>query len=102
MGSGMTRNGFFLRLAASVAIDLFDMTVGRTMFIVPWEEGVGAVVLTLMWGPAGLLYLGELADFTEQFDGFIPLATLIGLYVGWKEGFLFGAKKPPEVLPPKA
>jgi hypothetical protein len=31
-----------------------------------------------------------LADVTEQVDGFLPLATLIALYVGVKEGHLFG------------
>ena len=36
-----------------------------------------------------MLYLGELADFTEQIDGFIPTASLLGLYVGWRKGFLF-------------
>jgi hypothetical protein len=95
--SAMTRTGFFIRLAASVVIDLADFTVGRALIPIPWEEGVGALILSLMWGPAGLLYLGELADMTEQVDAFIPLATLIGLYVGWREGHLFGkpASTPP-------
>jgi hypothetical protein len=87
----MTRTGFFVRLAISVVIDLADFTIGRALIPIPWEEGVGALLLSLMWGPAGLLYLGELADMTEQFDAFLPLATLIGLYVGWREGHLFGA-----------
>jgi hypothetical protein len=95
----MTRTGFFIRLAISAAIDLADFTIGRAMFPIPWEEGVGAALTTLMWGPAGLLYAAELADFTGQFDAFIPAATLIGLYVGWREGHLFGASgadaKPP-------
>jgi hypothetical protein len=47
-----------------------------------------------------LLYLGELADFTEQVDGFIPTATLIGLYVGWREGFLLGKKRDASPTPP--
>ena len=29
-----------------------------------------------------------LADFTDQIDGFIPTATLIALYVGWREGHI--------------
>jgi hypothetical protein len=93
----MTRTGFLWRLAASVAIDLADFTLGRALFALPWEEGVGAVVMGLLWGPLGLLYIAELADFTEQLDAFVPAATLIGLFVGWREGLLFGPRKPPRV-----
>lgn len=89
----MTRRGFFLRLALSAGIDLFDFTVGRGLFLVPWEEGVGAAALLPLWGWAGLLYLVEFADLTEQFDGFIPTATLIGLVTGWRRGLLFGPPK---------
>jgi hypothetical protein len=84
----MTRAGFLFRMAVSVAIDVADLTVGRLMFPVPWEEGAGAVILFFLWGPAGLAYLWELADMTEQIDAFVPTATLIGLYVGWREGLL--------------
>lgn len=90
----MTRRGYFLRLAASIVIDGLDFTVGRALFPIPWEEGVGAAALTLLWGPWGLLYLGEIADFTEQIDAAIPSATLIGLIVGWRRGFLFGRPHP--------
>lgn len=88
----MTRTGFFIRLAISVALDLLDLTIGRALFAVPWEEGAGAAIATLLWGPAGIVYLLELVDVTEQFDAFIPAATLIGLWVGWRKGFLFGKK----------
>lgn len=91
----MTRTGFFIRLALSLAIDIADFTIGRALFPVPWEEGVGAAILFLLWGPAGLVYLWELADLTEQLDGFIPTATLIGLYVGWREGHLLGKPRDP-------
>jgi hypothetical protein len=88
----MTQTGFFWRLAVSVAIDLADLTVGRLMPLIPWEEGVGAASMTVLWGPMGLLYAAELIDFTEQLDAFIPMATLIALLVGWRNGFLFPAK----------
>jgi hypothetical protein len=86
----MTRSGYFLRLAFSVVIDVFDFTLGRLPIFGAVTEGVGTVVLMAMWGPAGLLNLWELVDFTEQADAFIPTATLVALYVGWREGFLFG------------
>ncbi|MBY0563954.1 MAG: hypothetical protein K2P58_07185 [Hyphomonadaceae bacterium] len=86
----MTRTGYFLRLAFSVAIDLVDFTLGRIPVFGTVNEGVGTAVLFMMWGPMGLANLWELADFTEQADGFIPTATLIALFVGWREGHLFG------------
>lgn len=93
-GIAVTRKGFLIRLAISVAIDLFDFTIGRTPIFGAVGEGIGSLVLTALWGPVGLLYLGELADFTEQIDGFLPLATLIALYVGWRQGHLFGRAAP--------
>lgn len=88
----MTRNGFFWRLAFSIVIDLLDLTLGRIPLFGAVTEGVGAVVLFGLWGPAGLTYLWELADFTEQADAFIPTATLIALFVGWREGILPGKR----------
>jgi len=86
----MTRRGYFLRLAFSIVIDLFDFTLGRIPGFGSVTDGVGTVVLYAMWGPAGLANLWELADFTDQVDGFIPTSTLIALYVGWRQGFFGG------------
>lgn len=86
----MTRTGYFVRLAISVAIDLVDFTIGRVPIVGSVEEGAGALVLVALWGWPGLFYLGELADPTDQFDGFLPTATLVALWVGYKQGFLFG------------
>lgn len=88
----MSRTGFMWRLAISVGIDLADFTFGRLLALVPWEEGVGTALLVALWGPMGLLYATELLDLTEQFDAFLPMATLIALMVGWREGVLFAPK----------
>ncbi|MDX2275210.1 MAG: hypothetical protein NW206_07135 [Hyphomonadaceae bacterium] len=88
----MTKREYFIRLGISLAIDLFDTLLGRVPIFGTVTDGVGAFVLYLLWGKAGLAYLWELADLTDQFDGFIPTATLIGLYVGWREG-MFGGKR---------
>jgi hypothetical protein len=93
----MTRRGYFLRLAFSVVIDLFDLTLGRIPIFGSVTEGVGTIVLMALWGPVGLVNLLELLDFTDQADSFIPTATLVALYVGWKEG-MFG-KSSTEVTP---
>lgn len=95
----MTRRGYFLRLAFSVVIDIFDFTLGRIPIFGSVTEGVGTIVLTALWGPAGLLNLFELLDFTEQADAFIPTATLVALYVGWREGFIGGRNNVPDTTP---
>jgi hypothetical protein len=94
----MTRTGYLVRLGLSVAIDLADLTLGRIPVVGGLGEGAGAVVLTALWGPAGLLYLAELADFTEQLDAFVPTATMIALLVGWREGLLGRRKKAVDAL----
>ncbi|KAF0180476.1 MAG: hypothetical protein IV086_09970 [Hyphomonadaceae bacterium] len=86
----MTRTGYFVRLAISVAIDLVDFTLGRIPIVGSVGEGGGALVLMALWGLPGALYLGELADPTDQLDGFLPTATLVALWVGYRQGFLFG------------
>jgi hypothetical protein len=91
----MTRRGYFLRLAFSVVIDLFDFTLGRIPVFGSATDGVGTVVMYAMWGPVGLVNLLEVIDVTEFADGFIPTSTLVALYVGWRQGFLTGKAMPP-------
>lgn len=95
----MTRSGYFFRLAFSIVIDLFDLTLGRIPIFGSVTEGVGTVVLLAMWGPIGLANLWELVDWTDQADSFVPTATLVALYVGWKQGFLIGKASVPAERP---
>lgn len=107
----MTRRGFFIRLGVSIAIDLLNFTIGRVPIIGSVEDLAGIALLTWMWGPVGLFSLWELGDVTEQIDGFVPSATLIALFVGYKKGFI-GKKEatateprnvtpaPPQRIPP--
>lgn len=89
----MTRTGYFIRLALSVAIDALDFTLGRIPILGSVGEGLGAGFMFALWGPGGLAYAWELVDVTDQLDGFIPTATIIALIIGWRNGMLFG--KPP-------
>lgn len=94
----MTRSGYFWRLALSILIDIADFTLGRIPIFGTVTDGVGTIVLFALWGPAGLVNAWELVDVTDQVDGFIPTATLIGLYVGWKQG-MFAKKAGTELAP---
>jgi len=56
------------------------MTVGRVLFAVPFSgEIIGCAVGYALYGPKAFYYAFEILDPTEQIDGFIPTATLIGL-----------------------
>lgn len=91
----MNRRTYFLKLAFSVVIDIFDFTLGRIPIFGTVTDGVGTLVLMAMWGPAGLVNAWELLDVTDQADAFIPTATLVALYVGWKNGmFSKGSSTP--------
>jgi len=66
------------KLAVCIAYDLFDMTLGRALFLVPFSgEVVGVALCAGMFGWKGVWYGLESLDPTEQLDGFIPLATII-------------------------
>lgn len=94
----LSRRGYWVRLAISVAIDVLDFTFGRIPIFGAIGEGAGTLLLVALWGPAGFFYLSELPDITEQIDGFIPTATLIALYVGWRQGHI-GSRHAPATTP---
>ncbi|HWA01579.1 MAG TPA: hypothetical protein VG841_14825 [Caulobacterales bacterium] len=89
----MTRSGYFTRLAISVLIDAADLVFGWMPGVGTAEDGVGAVAVFALWGKPGLAYVFEFVDVFDFTDAVLPTATLIGLYVGWREGFLFPRKK---------
>lgn len=68
------------RTLVAIAVDIFDFTIGRFLFAVPFSgEIIGVVICYCMFGPRALLYATEVLDPTEQIDGFIPAATLIAM-----------------------
>jgi hypothetical protein len=69
-----------LKLIICIIYDLFDFTIGRLLFATPFMgELIGCVLAGLLFGKAGLFYGLEVIDPTEQFDGFIPTATIIAI-----------------------
>ena len=68
------------KFAVCIAVDLFDFTIGRFLFPVPFVgEVIGCAICASMFGWGGVFYGLEAIDFTEQLDGFIPTATIIAL-----------------------
>lgn len=69
-----------MKLFIAILVDIFDFTIGRFLFAVPFSgEIIGVVICYCMFGPKALFYALEALDPTEQIDGFIPTATLIAL-----------------------
>ena len=69
-----------MKILIAILVDLFDFTVGRMLFVVPFSgEIIGVFICYLMFGPRAFTYALEALDPTEQIDGFIPTATLIAL-----------------------
>ena len=95
----MTKRGFYIRLAICIVVDLLDATIGRLPMTGSLGEGFTVPIMYLLWGPIGLAYGWELVDVLDQLDGFVPTATLIALFVGWRQGLIFGRKKPTDIEP---
>ncbi|MEA3015193.1 MAG: hypothetical protein QOD42_3738 [Sphingomonadales bacterium] len=66
------------KLCACMLYDLFDMTIGRILFVAPFSgEIIGCVLCASFFGWRGVFYGLEAIDPTEQLDGFLPMATII-------------------------
>lgn len=69
-----------LKLMVCAGYDLFDMTIGRIMFPIPFlGEAIGCGIACALFGKSGMFYGLEAIDFTEQVDGFVPTASIIAL-----------------------
>ncbi len=67
------------KFAIALVLDLIDFTIGRAPILGVGMDALAAGVAVLLWGWKGLFALWELADPTEQIDGFAPTQTLIAL-----------------------
>lgn len=67
------------KLVISIVIDLLDFTVGRMFGFGLLFDAMSVAIAVYFWGPTGLFALWELADPSEQVDGFVPTLTLIAL-----------------------
>ena len=78
-GSGWHQAKKFLKLGLCLTMDFFDFFIGRLLgFGIAFDIGC-ALIATALWGKRGWWALLEVADITEQLDGFVPTCTIIAL-----------------------
>jgi len=68
-----------VKLALAVLLDILDFTLGRITGVGSVVDVVFAGIAFVLWGPIGLIHLWEVADPSDQIDGFVPTMTLIAL-----------------------
>jgi hypothetical protein len=69
----------FGKLLIAIVLDVVDFTLGRVLGVGTVMDVVFAAVAFALWGPVGLIALWEVADPSEQIDGFVPTMTLIAI-----------------------
>ena len=69
----------YAKLAAAVALDIADFFIGRIIGFGTGFDLVLAAAGFLLFGWRGLVQLWEVADPTDQIDGFVPTLTLVAL-----------------------
>lgn len=67
------------KLVAAVLLDVADFTVGRIIGFGTGFDIVLAGIGFAMFGWKGLVQLWEVADPSDQIDGFVPTLTLVAL-----------------------
>ena len=68
-----------VKLLICIVIDVLDFTVGRILLGGIVMDVFQVIIAVLLFGPMGLIALWELADPSEQIDGFVPTLTLLAL-----------------------
>ncbi len=68
-----------LKFMIAIAFDALDFFIGRIPIFGSVFDIIGGIISMLLWGNIGALQFGELIDFTDQIDGFIPTVTIAGI-----------------------
>lgn len=74
-----TKTKIALKFAVSITYDVADFFIGRIPIFGTVFDAAGGILAVYLWGNYGLLQFLELADVTDQFDGFIPTVTIAGI-----------------------
>lgn len=67
------------KLVFAVVLDLLDFTIGRIIGFGTGFDFVLAGVGFMMFGWTGLIQLWEVADPSDQIDGFVPTLTFVAI-----------------------
>lgn len=69
----------YAKLFVAIMLDIADFTIGRIVgFGTLWDVAL-ALIAFGMFGWKGLIQLWEVADPSDQIDGFVPTLTLLAL-----------------------
>ena len=69
----------FVKLGAAILLDVADAVIGRVIGFGTGFDIVLAGAGFALFGWKGLIQLWEVADPTDQIDGFVPTLTLVAL-----------------------
>lgn len=68
-----------IKLVIAIALDLADFVVGRIIGFGTGFDVVLSAIGFMLFGWKGLAQLWEVAEVSDQVDGFVPTLTLIAL-----------------------
>ncbi|MBS3170488.1 hypothetical protein J4223_01795 [Candidatus Woesearchaeota archaeon] len=68
-----------IKLILSIVFDVTDFFIGRIPVFGTIFDIFGGILAIFLWGSSGAIQFWEVIDITDQFDGFIPTVTIIGI-----------------------
>ena len=69
----------YAKLAVAVILDLADAVIGRVIGFGTGFDILLAFAAIMLFGRKGLVQLWEVAEISDQIDGFVPTLTLLAL-----------------------
>jgi hypothetical protein len=69
----------YAKLAIAILLDLADAVIGRVIGFGTGFDIVMTAAGILLFGWKGLFQLWEVAEVTDQIDGFVPTLTILAL-----------------------
>ena len=67
------------KFAIAIIWDILDFTLFRIPGIGTFTDILAIPVAIWLWGPAGIIAIWEVADFSDQLDAEVPTMTTIGV-----------------------
>lgn len=73
------KKSLLLRFLISISFDVADFFLGRIPIFGTLFDFAGGLLGLWLWGVIGSAQFAEVADITDQIDGFIPTLTIAGI-----------------------